>query len=45
LYLGLDLGLELGLKIGFPSMNFNYLGFIIAEIYFALNYIFFRERK
>jgi hypothetical protein len=40
----LYLGLELGLKLGFPSMNFDYLGFIIAGIPFAFIYIFFREK-
>jgi hypothetical protein len=37
--------LYLGLDLGFPSMNFDYLGFIIAGIPFAFIYILFRERK
>jgi hypothetical protein len=44
LYLGLELGLQL-LKLGFPSMNFDYLGFIIAGIPFAFIYFLFRQRK
>lgn len=45
LYLGLDLGLDLGLKLGFPSINTDYLAFILAAIPFIFIYIFFRERK
>ena len=45
LYLGLDLGLDLGLKLGFPSINTDYLAFILAAIPFIFIFVFFRERK
>jgi hypothetical protein len=45
LYLGLYLGLDLGLKLGFPSINTDYLAFILAAILFITIFVFFRERK
>jgi hypothetical protein len=45
LYLGLYLGLDLGLKLGFPSINTDYLAFVLAAIPFIIIFVFFRERK
>jgi hypothetical protein len=41
----LYLGLDLGLKLGFPSINTDYLAFILAAIPFIFIFVFFRERK